>query len=293
MLPPFQPPLPVANCEEAVTVATVNDPDTLQHAANTLYSSGVVAWHNAIDKEQTAVLCQAARSNFADVRQRLLVVEAMGRTAEGDKVDSFALGGFHEVVARDGGRDDMRHRMDEEPFKDHRLLYNESWFPLVQEVLGDEICLLYSGIMIAAGTKTNDERRATVTSHNVDLFCFLLLLICALCFVWPGDHLVEGSHQPPHCLNVFIPLVDLTPENGPTEFTPGSHILGRMPRGRRIDTCDTPHRLPFTLTLTRSLTRSPLRRSGGISYCCLRPFRWRSDIRLPHSAQRRRQYNHR
>lgn len=26
-----------------------------------------------------------------------------------------------------------------------------------------------------------------------------------------------------HCLNVFIPLVDINEQNGPTEFKPGSH----------------------------------------------------------------------
>ena len=29
---------------------------------------------------------------------------------------------------------------------------------------------------------------------------------------------------PLHAVNVFVPLVDLTPANGPTEFTPGSHF---------------------------------------------------------------------
>ena len=30
--------------------------------------------------------------------------------------------------------------------------------------------------------------------------------------------------SPPHALNVFVPLVDLTPNNGPTEYVPGSHF---------------------------------------------------------------------
>jgi ectoine hydroxylase-related dioxygenase (phytanoyl-CoA dioxygenase family) len=32
--------------------------------------------------------------------------------------------------------------------------------------------------------------------------------------------------KPCHAINVFIPLVDLTLDNGPTEFCLGSHILG-------------------------------------------------------------------
>ena len=48
-----------------------------------------------------------------------------------------------------------------------------------------------------------------------------------------GPHLFQGTHgyeqaqNPAHCLNVFLPLVDVTLENGPTEFWPGSHCLER------------------------------------------------------------------
>merc|ERR1712238_487467 len=31
-------------------------------------------------------------------------------------------------------------------------------------------------------------------------------------------------HLPCHCLNVFVPLVDMAPELGPTEFVPYSHF---------------------------------------------------------------------
>ena len=39
-----------------------------------------------------------------------------------------------------------------------------------------------------------------------------VLVLCA------GVHLHgTGVHLPPYALNMFVPLVDLTPENGPTE----------------------------------------------------------------------------
>lgn len=41
-----------------------------------------------------------------------------------------------------------------------------------------------------------------------------------------GDHLSSKKHLPVHCLNVFVPLVHLTPENGGTEMVPTTHILG-------------------------------------------------------------------
>lgn len=43
---------------------------------------------------------------------------------------------------------------------------------------------------------------------------------------------VDGGHLfgrkldcPAHCLDVFIPLIDVPPELGPTEFIPKSHTL--------------------------------------------------------------------
>ena len=35
------------------------------------------------------------------------------------------------------------------------------------------------------------------------------------------------EHLPCHCLNLFIPLVDVTNINGPTSFRPGSHKYTR------------------------------------------------------------------
>ena len=39
-----------------------------------------------------------------------------------------------------------------------------------------------------------------------------------------GDHMSNIHQLPAHCLNVFVPLCDMTPALGPTEFVPGSHI---------------------------------------------------------------------
>jgi len=42
-----------------------------------------------------------------------------------------------------------------------------------------------------------------------------------------GSHLSTTEHLPCHCLNIFVPLVDLTPSFGPTELRPCSHFLTR------------------------------------------------------------------
>jgi len=43
-----------------------------------------------------------------------------------------------------------------------------------------------------------------------------------------GDHLFSHVHLPPHCLTIWIPLVDVHGEAcGPTQFYPGSHASWR------------------------------------------------------------------
>ena len=40
-----------------------------------------------------------------------------------------------------------------------------------------------------------------------------------------GPHMSVNTHLPPHCINIFIPLVDIDEVNGSTEFRPGSQYL--------------------------------------------------------------------
>jgi hypothetical protein len=42
-----------------------------------------------------------------------------------------------------------------------------------------------------------------------------------------GGHVDLQHHQPCHCLNIFIPLLDLTSDLGPTELRPGTHVHTR------------------------------------------------------------------
>ena len=47
-----------------------------------------------------------------------------------------------------------------------------------------------------------------------------------------------GSHLPPHSLSVFVPLVDLIPANGPTEFHLGTHQKANLvSKQRHVKAC--------------------------------------------------------
>ena len=79
------------------------------------------------------------------------------------------------------------------------------WFGLVRELLGTDARNLFAGCVLARPGAADQQA-------HLD-----------------GAHLFHATHRtgspacPAHCINVFVPLVDVTDENGPTEFWLGSH----------------------------------------------------------------------
>lgn len=76
------------------------------------------------------------------------------------------------------------------------------WMPLVREILGKEVVLIHKGMFLSMPGAEKQR-------YHQD-----------------GPHLTTQYQKPCHAINVFIPLVDLTEDNGPTEFCLGSHMLG-------------------------------------------------------------------
>lgn len=138
------------------------------------------------------------------------------RGIDPDDPAGFQFRGAHQ---RDPGRIDVRnhHAMDEAPF-DHPLLNEEAaWMPVVRRVLGDDAQLIFKGLVVTEpGT---DEQAWHPDGPEVSRA------------VWeqhagpdaPELAAAAGGTLPAHCLCVFIPMVDLSSENGPTAFLPGTH----------------------------------------------------------------------
>jgi hypothetical protein len=103
------------------------------------------------------------------------------------------------------------------------VLRSPLWYPLVEAILGRSPPpkLLFAGVVHAFGSSSGPSAESNT---NGDSGC------------WPaakdqewhmdGGHLFSYTHVACHCLNVFIPLCDVTPEMGPTQFLPGSHVAG-------------------------------------------------------------------
>jgi len=110
--------------------------------------------------------------------------------------------GFDVLRERGYGRYDMELPAFDEPKFSFLTSKTAPWMPVIKKILGDEAYLIHKGCFLSfPGSQ--------VQVYHQD-----------------GLHLHKTKHRPCHAVNVFIPLVDLTSKNGPTEFCLGTHILG-------------------------------------------------------------------
>ena len=136
-------------------------------------------------------------------------------TAKG--IDPFAVPGFrfHEACQRGPGRTDMRllpHPLA--PFDDELIHGDDAkWMPLVKECLGDDVKLLFQGLVVT-DPGTEAQMLHSDGPHVPDQWREQDAETAAA---------VPHAQHPCHCLTVFVPLVDLTVENGATSFLPGTH----------------------------------------------------------------------
>mmetsp|Transcript_7851 Transcript_7851/g.20228 ORF Transcript_7851/g.20228 Transcript_7851/m.20228 type:complete len:260 (+) Transcript_7851:3554-4333(+) len=128
--------------------------------------------------------------------------DAMRRVKALDLDDALLGGGFDAIKLRHHGRYDVTvPEFTERPFRFTRDA--APWMGLVRAALGADAKLVHCGCMLSLPD-------SSVQPWHSD-----------------GDHLSETRHFSPHCVNVFVPLVELTSNNGPTEFVPGSHVNGK------------------------------------------------------------------
>ena len=122
---------------------------------------------------------------------------------------------FNEIVHRARRRYDMQLEAMPEPLPSD-FLNKPGWLPLVRKVLGDDSYRQFTGAVISLPG-------ASAQGVHMD-----------------GGHLFQNTHGweqpqcPLHCLNVFLPLVDVTQESGPTEFWLGSHMIDSARESKKV-----------------------------------------------------------
>ncbi|CAJ1968908.1 unnamed protein product [Cylindrotheca closterium] len=220
--------MPKSSSEKNNSTITANT--SFDHAMGTFLASGCCVIPNSVlppyfvkeALEKATDDLSLLEAQVANLKQQAIAQENPNLLAQ------VGRGDFREILHRDGGRRDVRFQLDRFPFTARGLVYNPIVYPLVQALLGcnssggeDEICLLYAGVMWAKPNESDDRTTTTTTTTAT-----------TSCEDGPqkwhadGGHLFDHVHLPPHCINVFYPLVNLTSDNGPTEFVPGSHRLG-------------------------------------------------------------------
>ena len=163
----------------------------LEQITSTFYKYGVVSINNFIDPKLLKKLKSSAEKNYKYLFSEL---EHRGYT-EKDEINS------REICYRGPGRFDILYGTNKKPFTDKFLVDNPIITSILKVLLGDETKLLFRGLVIALpGAKIQQTH-----TDGPNLFGEFKLPL------------------PPHCINIFIPLIDLDVNVGPTEFFLGSH----------------------------------------------------------------------
>jgi len=147
-----------------------------------------------------AWLSEAARKVTAAFAEATSVAENAGYS-----LDVGMDHGWNEIVQRAKGRYDMLWGVDGDP---HFQQVTKAWEPFVESILG-----------------------GNASAYRLQFNGVLMTLPGASEQLWhiDGEHLFHEASEvgtlPPHCLNIFLPLVPLNEENGGTEFCCGSTPL--------------------------------------------------------------------
>ncbi|KAJ8600814.1 hypothetical protein CTAYLR_006414 [Chrysophaeum taylorii] len=145
-------------------------------------------------------LLAACRSAALDVFETYLSTIA----ARSEALGVGQRGGYHEIVQRHLGRYEFRIDDATGPLRDLEAHIRRSrafQAGVAKEVLDDPTVLSRTCVIASEGCEAQ--------AWHVD-----------------GAHLDPTRHLPCHCLNVFVPLVDVSSGSG-TELRPGSHHLTR------------------------------------------------------------------
>lgn len=129
--------------------------------------------------------------------------ETVMRTVKARELSRELEDGFDVLRERGRGRFDMELPVFDSPDFDFLHDFKKTpWMPVVHAILGDDVVLIHKGCFVSLPGAGSQE-------YHQD-----------------GVHLTTQTQRPCHAINVFVPLVDLTSRNGPTEFCLGSHVLG-------------------------------------------------------------------
>ena len=184
-----------------------------------LYGDGYCILEQGIDEEQVRACFDVVSEGYKRYMHSVKTLDLQ------EKLQDV---GFMEIKMRSAGRYDLQlPELSGDAFA--FLLHHAPWMPLVKAALGADSELVHFGCMLSF------PGSATQPWHM------------------DGPHIRHGGSAsftaPPHSLNVFVPLVDLTSANGPTEFVPTSQTDYDIKAPSRIPTVKAGSALIFDYRL--------------------------------------------
>lgn len=193
---------PVSKFSATAAAPVVKSPNTLPRPAKTTPFDAFLARKDTaftqsrkwcLNDEQIKMCYEAGVAHYDQIM----------RTVTARDLSRELQDGFDLLRERGKGRWDMN--LPEWESSDYSFINStlkSPWMPIVKEILGKDVVLIHKGMFLSMPGSNKQV-------YHQD-----------------GPHLTTQYQKPCHAINVFIPLVDLTAENGPTEFCLGSHILG-------------------------------------------------------------------
>lgn len=163
-------------------------------AAEAFHRDGFIVLEALFEKGAVDVVRERGEGSFDELQGMI--------AARGLSLGIGIKEGFCEVVQRHPHRFEMPYQMDRPEIASF-VTGNARLMDTVHAILGHDCdCINKSLVLSLPGAKDQ--------GWHVD-----------------GGHVSLSQHLPCHCLNVFIPLVDVSPEDGPTELRTASHHLTR------------------------------------------------------------------
>ena len=160
--------------------------------------------------------------------------------------------GFKEIVHRYPGRYELSLQLpkDGDRRKGSMLEGMPNLDPIIEKVKPIALSIFQQHPLASKLTSSSNKNERDNVDFNL-IYSFLMSTTGAAEQMWhvDGGHLESsnGGYYPTHCFNVFIPLVDVTEDLGPTEVVPKSH---RKRHTAKVNQGMKPSTTPFSPTLT-------------------------------------------
>jgi len=210
--------------------------NTLQLALETFRSCGVIVLPSVVGADAVQSFWEgiqgrlqlhlASRNRVRDHLKRGalqgMTLGQMWQNPDWRLPDELIFSNGHTVRERNDGRIDIQSPFAS-PYNDSAFIFNPFIYPILAGLLGEHVRLKQINTMIAL---PKDKEGDGVQHWHRDTD---LLFADDRAFhdrdVHQRDH---GIHLPPYAINVFVSLINLTMQNGPTEFTLASHQWGSV-----------------------------------------------------------------